>query len=249
MQSKQCTKCGETKPLDAFGKKSRNKDGLQYHCKPCNRAEQKSDRLRRGDEFQEKRRAYREKNREHINAKKMEYYYGDVEKHRLQKREDYRKHREKRKQYNRERYYENRAEILSAHSERYRSDPAAQQAARARTSKWAAENPERRKEIERVYRAKPESKARSAARARKRQAAKLERTPSWANDQLIAAYYKEAKRLEELTGIEFQVDHIIPLQGELVSGLHVETNLQLLTRHDNGRKSNKFDPATFCAHA
>lgn len=86
-----------------------------------------------------------------------------------------------------------------------------------------------------------------AASSRKRQVAKIQRTPSWANDQLIAAYYKEAKRLEELTGIQFHVDHIIPLQGELVSGLHVETNLQLLPAHENIGKSNSFDPETFCA--
>ena len=103
------------------------------------------------------------------------------------------------------------------------------------------------KENARIAAWRKENAAYSRKKAADRKAAKLERTPSWANDKLIAAHYKEAKRLEELTGIKFHVDHIIPLQGELVSGLHVETNLQLLPAHENLGKSNSFDPATFCA--
>ena len=105
----------------------------------------------------------------------------------------------------------------------------------------------KRKACTERYRKTDSGMALDAARTTKRRAAKLQRTPSWANEQLIAAYYMEAKRLEELTGIQFQVDHIIPLQGEMVSGLHVETNLQLLPASENQGKSNRFDPETFVA--
>ena len=81
------------------------------------------------------------------------------------------------------------------------------------------------------------------ARNSKRRAAKLQRTPQWADMSAIADFYVEAKRLEELTGIQFHVDHIVPLQGELVSGLHVAENLQLLPAHENLSKSNSFSVA------
>ncbi len=42
-------------------------------------------------------------------------------------------------------------------------------------------------------------------------------------------------------GLEFEVDHIIPLQAESASGLHNEFNLQVLTKEENRAKYNKFE--------
>jgi len=64
------------------------------------------------------------------------------------------------------------------------------------------------------------------------------------NLRAIAAIYSERDRLTELTGIRFEVDHIVPLNHLDVCGLHHENNLQLLTRYDNNRKSNYFKPGT-----
>jgi hypothetical protein len=74
----------------------------------------------------------------------------------------------------------------------------------------------------------------------KRRASKLERTVSWSDSDAIKALYTEAQRLTEETGEQHHVDHIIPLQGELVSGLHVQNNLQVLTAYANLSKSNTF---------
>lgn len=82
----------------------------------------------------------------------------------------------------------------------------------------------------------------------KRRAAKLDRTPCWLTDEallLIADFYYLAKALTESSGVKYVVDHIIPLQGETVSGLHVPSNLQLLTEAENASKRNKFNPEEF----
>ena len=69
-------------------------------------------------------------------------------------------------------------------------------------------------------------------RQKKYQSAKLDRIPSWANMDIIKIIYECAEG--------DHVDHIIPLQGDKVCGLHVETNLQYLSPHDNIVKHNKF---------
>lgn len=68
---------------------------------------------------------------------------------------------------------------------------------------------------------------------RTRKALKMARMPAWADRTAIQKIYSECPR-------GYHVDHIIPLQGELVSGLHVENNLQYLTAFENLSKHNKF---------
>lgn len=76
-----------------------------------------------------------------------------------------------------------------------------------------------------------------AYRAKKRGA-----MPSWLTEWdkfVISEYYYKAKRLEELTGMKWHVDHIHPLRGKTLSGLHVPWNLQLLPASENVAKGNR----------
>ena len=90
--------------------------------------------------------------------------------------------------------------------------------------------------------AKKNRALRNASSAR-RKAAKLRATPKWASKKKISAIYLEAKRLEAFTGIPMHVDHIVPLQGENVCGLHWEKNLQIIPASVNVAKHNKWDEA------
>lgn len=81
-----------------------------------------------------------------------------------------------------------------------------------------------------------------AAAQADRRAAKKQATPAWLTfeqRQEIKEFYKIAKELQWLSNEELQVDHIVPLQGKNVCGLHVPWNLQILPKTANVRKGNK----------
>lgn len=69
-------------------------------------------------------------------------------------------------------------------------------------------------------------------------------TPHWLSDfqrkQITDIYFLSITKTEE-TGVHHQVDHIVPVSGKTVCGLHVPWNLRVITRLDNIRKSNKLD--------
>ncbi len=70
----------------------------------------------------------------------------------------------------------------------------------------------------------------------KRHAAKMHRTPPWADLDAIRAFYEGCPA-------GHHIDHKIPLQGELISGLHVLENLQYLPAVENLSKGNRIDLA------
>lgn len=69
---------------------------------------------------------------------------------------------------------------------------------------------------------------------------KLQRTPGWSDFSAIQIEYELAAWCSKVMGEPYHVDHIIPLRGKLVSGLHVSSNLQVIPASENLIKSNQF---------
>jgi hypothetical protein len=111
----------------------------------------------------------------------------------------------------------------------------------AKKAKWREENREKHNAVNRAWNAK--NKPRKAALEAKRRAAQMQRTPNWVTEDeklRINALYSVAAMYTRESGEEWHVDHQIPLQGKLVSGLHVYANLTVIRGSENVKKSNKF---------
>jgi hypothetical protein len=92
---------------------------------------------------------------------------------------------------------------------------------------------------------KSQNKEKINANNSRRRASKLSRTPIWLCEEhkkQIVEIYKIAKQKTQQDNEIYHVDHIVPLQGETVSGLHVPWNLQVIHGKQNISKSNKIWP-------
>ena len=82
------------------------------------------------------------------------------------------------------------------------------------------------------------------ARSMKRHAGKTCRTPAWLTDLdkfVIQEIYDLAQMMTQMTGTPHEVDHILPLHGQTVSGLHVPWNLRVIPQSHNASKQNKVE--------
>ena len=148
-------------------------------------------------------------------------------------------------QRNREKAYQKVKEWREANPEK-RAEQSKRYAKRypekvvAKTQAWRARHPERAAEVDKRTRQK--NSARINANRAKYRAVKLQATPAWLNKghwfEMGCAYvYRDAlKRI----GFDYHVDHIVPLQGKNVSGLHVPENLQVILATENRLKNNRY---------
>ena len=108
--------------------------------------------------------------------------------------------------------------------------------------KYTLNNPEKVKDAGTKWRLNNPGALR--ARDAKRRASKKNRTPLWVDKDhmwLIKEAYELAAIRTKQFGFSWHVDHIIPLQGKLVSGLHVIENLRVIPGTENLKKQNKYE--------
>lgn len=125
-------------------------------------------------------------------------------------------HPERYKAYAKRSYLKHRERVLSIVRAKRRANP---QKAAEINKRWIKKHP-----------------AKVLAALRRRTAQKMHAVPAWFELKEIRALYKDA-RLKKL-----HVDHIVPLNSKFVCGLHCLANLQLLSKSENSRKSNRVWP-------
>jgi len=190
-------------------------------CVECER-----ERTRRWNkENKHVRDSYREDNQERIRDWTREVWYPENrEKITAQKRANYAEnpypHRERRARF----YWSNRSDQL------------------VKNYQWRIDNKDRLKKY------CIDNLGEFAFRCAVRRSSKLRATPKWLSEVQkgeMRDTYRECASATSRTGIIHHVDHIVPLKGDLVCGLHVPWNLQIISANSNLRKGNRFSDDVF----
>ncbi len=211
---KECGQCHEFKTLDNF---SKTKNYYRPICKKC------------------------------VNENTKVYYSLPENKQRMKEyQQNYMKNLENRKKTNKrvkEWQHKNKDKTYK-YCKKYNDTHKTKR--RETENSWKSRNPDKIKQYNKKSGAKwaKNNKGTRNAIDMRRKAGLIQRTPKWADLDKIREFYVEAERLTKETGIPHEVDHIIPLQGKNISGLHVHNNLQILTKSKNRSKKNNYDIVT-----
>jgi len=186
----------------------------------------------------ENRQANIEKYRERTRAYAREWRIKNPDKQAAANKRYDEKNRDKRSAYAKQYRKDNPEKIKALFESWAKSNPEKIKGYAVKATKaWLERNPEYLKEH---YKANKERYV--AARARRR-AAQESATPSWLtaiDKAMIQEMYDVSEARYIQTGIKHHVDHIVPINGKGVAGMHVPWNLQVITAQENLSKGWRF---------
>jgi len=165
---------------------------------------------------------YRERNKEKVAAGKRKCYLENRDHYDEKTKAWVKKNPDRRKKIINASYLKNQEVILDKQAA-YRSEN--RELCNSRVKSWSSRNPDKLR-----------------AKDARRRGNQLKAQPTWLNEEhkkQIDDVYRLARDCELVSGEKYHVDHIVPLQGKAVCGLHVPWNLQVLPASVNIKKSNK----------
>lgn len=220
MLLKTCNVCKEERPAADFYKLKSAADGLQRHCKQCHREmNQKYLQTDKGKTTHLKNvRKYQQTDKGKLAASIAAINYTSTDAGKARRRAAQQNYLNK----------DDNREINNNRTFTHSKTPQGRdvRAKYRATDKW--------KRIQRIAQ-------------QNRHCRKLNATPLWFGDddkRILEQMVTEAQQLESATGIPYEIDHIVPLQGTNVCGLHCKANWQLLPATENRTKGNKFPYTT-----
>lgn len=218
MDYKTCTKCGESKELSKF-----SKGRICRKCVSASQAEyRKAWAIKNADKCRAYAKAYYDKNKDNPEFAAKLYYEANKEKTAAYNAAWHQENKERRAEVDKVRRLEKRDEIAE------------------KSYEYRQQNKEKIAVVALAW--KRANKAKVVSYTVKYNATKLRATPQWASDAKILSFYESSDALNMLTGEWHHVDHIVPLQSDLVCGLHCEANLQIMPALENQRKGNRWWP-------
>lgn len=172
-------------------------------------------------ELLENGRQWRQENREYVKQQSQSYYQENRDRD-LTRSKLWHKENKIQSLNNSKQWRDNNVEHIREYHKKRSQDPQFRERVRETSKQWRKNNP-----------------GKVNANTATRYVVKKHAIPKWANIKEIELIYEQAYIRTKETNVKYVVDHIVPLRGKMVCGLHAETNLRVITEVENSIKRNR----------